>query len=70
VNATGDTCCQDADLLNDASDLTSRIDLILYDGAVEPLMGEVVGDEPADRIDSGLWPSDHAGVVATLRIEN
>jgi len=70
VSATDDTCCQDADLLNDASDLTSRIDLILYSGAVEPLMGEVVGDEPADRTDGGLWPSDHAGVVATLRIEN
>jgi endonuclease/exonuclease/phosphatase family metal-dependent hydrolase len=70
ISATGDTCCQDADLLNDASDLTSRIDLILYNGAVEPLMGEVVGDEPADRTDGGLWPSDHAGVVATLRIEN
>jgi hypothetical protein len=70
VDATGDTCCQDADLLNDASDLTSRIDLILYNGAVEPLMAEVVGDEPADRTAGGLWPSDHAGVVATLRIEN
>jgi hypothetical protein len=26
-----------------------------------------VGDEPQDRI-GGLWPSDHAGVVATLRL--
>lgn len=70
VDVTDDTCCQDADLMNDASDLTSRIDLILYNGTVEPLMAEVVGDEPADRTDGGLWPSDHAGVVATLRIEN
>jgi hypothetical protein len=29
---------------------------------------EVVGDDPADRTTGGLWPSDHAGVVATLRI--
>jgi endonuclease/exonuclease/phosphatase family metal-dependent hydrolase len=29
---------------------------------------EVVGDEQADRlVRLGLWPSDHAGVVATLR---
>ena len=30
---------------------------------------EVVGDEPGDRlVPSGLWPSDHAGLVATLRV--
>ena len=28
----------------------------------------VVGDEPADRlVPSGLWPSDHAGVVVELQ---
>jgi endonuclease/exonuclease/phosphatase family metal-dependent hydrolase len=74
IDVTGDTCCQDADLLNPTSfpeaNEPKRIDLILYNGAVEPLTAEVVGDEPADRTDGGLWPSDHAGVVATLRIEN
>jgi hypothetical protein len=30
---------------------------------------EVTGDEPSDRDPtSQLWPSDHAGVVAQLRI--
>jgi hypothetical protein len=28
----------------------------------------VVGDQPGDRTPGGLWPSDHAGLVATLRI--
>jgi len=28
----------------------------------------VVGDESADRTPSGLWPSDHAGVVASLTL--
>ena len=29
--------------------------------------GEVTGDEPADRDPgTGLWPSDHAGVVTEL----
>jgi hypothetical protein len=27
-----------------------------------------VGDQPGDRTPSGLWPSDHAGVIATLKI--
>lgn len=70
VGTTGNTCCQAANLLNPASSLMSRIDLILYRGDVEPLSAEVVGDEAEDRTDSGLWPSDHAGVVATLRISN
>ena len=26
----------------------------------------IVGDDPADMTASGLWPSDHAGVVAKL----
>ena len=70
VSVTDDTCCQDADLLNATSDLDQRIDLVLYRGEVEPLAAEVVGDEAADRTDGGLWPSDHASVVATLRVTN
>jgi hypothetical protein len=27
----------------------------------------LVGNDPDDRTPSGLWPSDHAGVVARLR---
>ena len=37
-------------------------------GAV--LRAGVVGEEPWNRTASGLWPSDHAGVVATLRVKN
>jgi hypothetical protein len=28
----------------------------------------VVGEEGSDRTDGGLWPSDHAGVVASVVI--
>ncbi len=63
------TCCQAGDLLNTTSQLDKRIDLILYRGSVDVVSTDVVGDE---RVDLGgpQWPSDHAGVVATLRIEN
>lgn len=71
----GATCCHAADLLNPASELTDRIDLVLYrDGFTasgRPFQGAfattVVGEEPSDRTPSGLWPSDHAGVGAVLR---
>lgn len=67
-SAEDPTCCQAADLLNASSELDSRIDLILYRGDVEVVSTEVVGDE---RVNLGgpQWPSDHAGVTATLRIE-
>jgi endonuclease/exonuclease/phosphatase family metal-dependent hydrolase len=62
----GLTCCQAADLRNDVSTLSSRIDVIFASEGFAAVAAEVVGDEPEDRTPSGLWPSDHAGVVATL----
>ena len=32
------------------------------------LVTEVKGEEPGDRTASGLFPSDHAGVLATIGI--
>lgn len=68
---TGDglTCCQADDLTNATSELVKRVDYILYRGGLDVVSADVVGDEPADRTFSGLWPSDHAGVVATLRFQ-
>ncbi len=65
----GITCCHQPDLQNDTpfTEEEERIDLVLYRGDVSVLSTDVVGDEPGDRV-GALWPSDHAGVVATLRI--
>lgn len=65
----GYTCCQAADLRNRVSTLADRIDWILVRGEVEVLDVFTVGDDPARRTTEGLWPSDHAGIVATLRID-
>lgn len=54
---------------------THRIDLVLArradGGPLRVVRGEVTGDQVADRyldgVDTGLWPSDHAGVVISLR---
>ena len=50
-----------------------RIDYVLArglaSGSLEQNQGEVTGDELGDRDPgTGLWPSDHAGVVARLAI--
>ena len=70
---TGNTCCQPGELKNEESALSFRIDQIfvrnLAISASMPIMTHTVGDKAADRLSAGLWPSDHAGVVAHLPIE-
>lgn len=70
VAGSGDgfTCCQDDFLLNPVSILDTRIDVVLFRGNFNVHSVTVTGDDPADRTFSGLWPSDHAGVAATLTI--
>ncbi len=62
----GPTSGQDGDLANPVSRLHSRIDYVwVRDLRVTGC--RVVGDRPQDRtVPGGLWPSDHAGVVADL----
>lgn len=69
VDADGKTCCQAKDLLNAVSGHTQRIDHIFVcnsEADVTVLMSETLGDRLSDRLASGVWPSDHAGVVAEL----
>jgi endonuclease/exonuclease/phosphatase family metal-dependent hydrolase len=61
------TCCQTEDLRNRRSQLDQWIDHILVRPRLRVVRQGVVGDRPRDRI-HGLWPSDHAGVFATLRL--
>jgi endonuclease/exonuclease/phosphatase family metal-dependent hydrolase len=72
----GFTSGQDPDLRNPISKLHHRIDFIFYrdDRTREggPFRGSIhverVGEEEADRTVTGMWPSDHAGVFAALRM--
>jgi endonuclease/exonuclease/phosphatase family metal-dependent hydrolase len=66
----GFTCCQTTDLLNPISILTERVDLVLTRGAFHVGKASLVGDEASDQLPSGLWPSDHAGVVVNLELES
>ena len=64
------TCCQADDILNPVSILDRRIDVVLFRSGFTVLGTEIVGELPSDRTPSGLWPSDHAGVVSRLRLPN
>lgn len=56
----GYTCCHPT--------ISLRVDLVLVLNKVRPLDMEIVGNKPEDLTPSGLFPSDHFGVVSTLRI--
>ncbi len=62
------TCCQASDLRNAESGLSVRIDHIFIRnaGGSSVIAAGTVGDRPSDRLASGLWPSDHAGVIVSL----
>jgi endonuclease/exonuclease/phosphatase family metal-dependent hydrolase len=65
--APGLTCCNAADLLNPLPTFTQRIDHVLTRANVGPATRDrVVGTDADNKTPSGLWPSDHAGSVATL----
>jgi endonuclease/exonuclease/phosphatase family metal-dependent hydrolase len=63
----GYTCCQNDTLTNFPSGLGSSIDFVFTHGASRALGAAVIGDAPF-QMAPPLWPSDHAGVVATVRI--
>jgi endonuclease/exonuclease/phosphatase family metal-dependent hydrolase len=68
--ADGFTCCFAEDLGDATATLTTRIDDVLLrpgTGTLTPEAATIVGEEVADRTASGLWPSDHAGLVVTIQ---
>lgn len=76
-SATGFTCCHDPSL-RDGRVLDERIDFVMVRSSAAVASGramqrgffraDLFGDDVAHQTDSGLWPSDHAGIIATLRI--
>lgn len=63
----GLTCCHAEDLLNPSPTFDTRIDHVLISSGVAVARVKLTGIDADNRTPSGLWPSDHAGVVATLR---
>ncbi len=74
----GFTCCHASDLSNETATFDQRLDLVFArnvpgseGGYAGSAFLEVVGGSPDDRFDAeaaALWPSDHAGVAAALRL--
>jgi endonuclease/exonuclease/phosphatase family metal-dependent hydrolase len=69
----GYECCLKTDSLTDPpkpSPFDHRIDQVFAKGKVKPLNAKIVGINPANsRTKSGLWASDHGGVVTKLKLK-
>jgi hypothetical protein len=49
---------------------SGRIDYVFYQPARQSAVSaDVIGDKVTDRTPTGLWPSDHAGLVVSLRLK-
>lgn len=48
---------------------SQRIDLVLAIGRLRPSAIQLIGNRTADLTPSGLWPSDHAGLVASFVLQ-
>lgn len=72
----GYTCCHASDLISPLPTLDQRLDVVWLRNQFTDRTGRIVGgvhldilgEASSDRTPSGLWPSDHAGVVATLHL--
>jgi endonuclease/exonuclease/phosphatase family metal-dependent hydrolase len=67
----GNTCCQsDPALRNPTPTFVKRIDYVLARPAggykVGPVRFSLFGDDPSERTVTGMWPSDHAGLLVGL----
>ena len=63
------TCCQSETVDNAASELRSYIDFVMAKPRVPVVKSIHVGANPNVKTPSGLWPSDHAGVVSRLKLK-
>ena len=66
----GFTCCESLPAIDNATPaLFQRVDLLLLRGDLTADAISLVGAQPSDRTASGLWPSDHAGLIAMVAID-
>ncbi|HZI91225.1 MAG TPA: endonuclease/exonuclease/phosphatase family protein [Thermoleophilaceae bacterium] len=70
IKSRGFSCCLRDPLLKDPPPFPGdhRIDHTLVKPRIKGTRAVIVGRDASQRTRGGLWPSDHAGVVTTLRL--
>ena len=67
-NGAVQSCCY-SDLTNPADKFDHTVDHVLTKPRLNTVRAVVTGNRAGERTPSGLWPSDHGGVVSTLRLK-
>jgi endonuclease/exonuclease/phosphatase family metal-dependent hydrolase len=67
-NGAIQSCCY-SDLFDPTQVFDHTVDHVLTKPGLETTNAFVTGNDPAERTPSGLWPSDHGGVVSTLELK-
>jgi endonuclease/exonuclease/phosphatase family metal-dependent hydrolase len=67
-NGAVQSCCYDS-LFDPNAKFDHTVDHILTKPRLDTLRAFVTGKDPSQRTASGLWPSDHGGVVSRLRLK-
>jgi endonuclease/exonuclease/phosphatase family metal-dependent hydrolase len=66
-NGAVQSCCY-SDLFDPNQVFDHTVDHVLTKPGLETRNAFITGNDPAERTPSGLWPSDHGGVVSTLQL--
>ena len=66
-NGAVQSCCY-SDLFDPTQVFDHTVDHVLTKPGLETKDAFVTGNDPSERTPSGLWPSDHGGVVSTLQL--
>ena len=66
-NGARQSCCFE-DIFDAKAVLDHTVDHVLSKPALTTVRARVTGNDRGQRTASGLWPSDHGGVVSTLRL--
>ena len=67
-NGAVQSCCYPS-LFDPAGVFDHTVDHVLTKPGLVTTRARVTGNDPQQRTPSGLWPSDHGGVVSTLRLK-
>ena len=67
-NGAVQSCCYPS-LFDPAGVFDHTVDHVLTKPRLATVRARVTGDDPQQRTPSGLWPSDHGGVVSTLKLK-
>jgi endonuclease/exonuclease/phosphatase family metal-dependent hydrolase len=66
-NGAVQSCCY-PDMFDGTFEFTHTVDHVLTRPGLKTIDSFVTGNDPREMTASGLWPSDHGGVVSTVRL--